>query len=127
MNKIINKIFSKVFNKNIDSVEFYLDPPNSGNTVHLQTCALSEIHPLKFVRPPRQFNSFKLRIKIEEQLKESKHTELNDFDNAWQQVLEDVKNNEMMIKIKKHLKELEIENNKLMKIYSDKIEIQWKV
>lgn len=128
MNNVINKKFSEVFNKNIEGVEFYLDPPNSGNTVHLQTCALFEIHPLKFVRPPRQFNHFKLRIKIEQgQLQVLEHTELSDFDNAWKHVLEDVKNDEMMIKIKKYLKELEIENNKLMIIYSDKIEMQWKV
>jgi len=33
----------------------------------------------------------------------------------------------MVIKTKKYLKELEIENKKLMEIYSQKIEMQWLV
>ena len=124
MNKIINKNFSEVFNKNVSGVEFYLDLPNSGNTVHLQTCALFEINPMEFDHPPREFGSFRLRIQNGDQIRDAQYTKLNDFDKVWQLVLEDVKNNNMIIKIKKYLAELEINNNKLMKIYSEKIGMQ---
>lgn len=128
MNKILNESFSKAFDKNIEGVGFYLAPPNSGNNVHLQTCVLFEIPPLKFVQPPQQFDHFELQIKKPDGTTErSSRTELNEFDNAWKQVLENVKSNEIMIKLKKCLTELKIENDKLMKIYSEKIGMQWNV
>lgn len=121
MGKIINKNFSDVFKKNVSGVEFHLDSPDSGDTVHLHDCAMSEIHPLNFYFHPRKFGGFKISTRNGNQVHHSLYEQQSSFDTAWNLVLEDVKNNEIIIKIKKYLKDLEIENEKLMKIYSDKI------
>ncbi|MGY5149063.1 MAG: hypothetical protein ACW9W3_03285 [Candidatus Nitrosopumilus sp. bin_68KS] len=127
LSKIINNNFSNAFSKNVQGVEFHLDSPNSGNTVHLHTYAMSELHPMELQSTTRKFGSFKLRTITGRQSEDMEYTELNLFDNVWKLVLEDVKKNELLIKTKQYLKDLKIENEKLMKTYSDKIEMQWKV
>lgn len=127
MNEIINGKFSEDFGKNVSGVEVHLGSPSSGDVVYLHRCAMSEIHPLEFKSTPEKFGSFKLQVRTGNTVHYSEYTQQNDFDNTWKRVLEDVKNNAVIIKIKKYLTELEIENRKLMKIYSDKIGMQWKV
>lgn len=126
INQIINKNFSNVFGKDVNGVELHMDHPNSGNTVYLYQHAMFETNPLES-KSSRKFGSFKLQIIEENKRNYLEFTNQESFDDAWRRVLEDVKNNEIMIKTKRYLKELETENLKLIKIYSEHIEMQWNV
>lgn len=126
-NEIINRNFSKHFGKDVSGVDFHLETPSSGNTVHLTNCAMFEIHPLEWNSPQIKFGSFRIQTRRGNQVDYTEYTQINDFDEIWKKVLEDVRNNNLMINIQKYLTDLEVENEKLMKIYSEKIEMQWKV
>lgn len=127
LSKIINNNFSNAFNKNVQGVEFHIDTPNSGNTIHLHTYAMAELHPMELQSTSHKFGSFKLKIITGKQSSNLEYTELSLFDDVWKLVIEDVKKNNLLSKIKQYLNDLKIENDKLMKIYSEKIEMQWKV
>lgn len=127
MNKIINKTFSEEFDKDISGVSFYLDELDSGNDIQLSSCALFEIHPMNFHSGQNTFGGYKLKTKLNNKISYSNHIDQSSFDATWGKILDDVKKNEMMIKIKKYLKDLDIENNKLMKIYSENIGMQLNV
>ncbi|MBL4654132.1 MAG: hypothetical protein JKY53_14905 [Flavobacteriales bacterium] len=128
LNEIIKKNFSEIFGENVDSVEIHLDIPNSGSTVHLPTCGLFGFHPLEFESSLRKFGSFKMHIRSEgNQLRHAEFKQQEDFDKVWRLVLNEIKHDDLIVKMNEYLKSLEIENNKLMKIYSEKIEMQWMV
>jgi len=128
LNEIIKKNFSEAFNENVDSVEFHTDIPNSGNTIHLPTCGLFGFHPIEFESSSRKFGSFKLQIRLEgNQIRHAEYKQQEDFDKVWRLVLNEIKHDDLIVKMNEYLKSLEVENRKLMKIYSEKIEMQWKV
>jgi hypothetical protein len=127
MNIIIKRNFSESFHKDVSGVNFYLDSIDSSNNVHLQSCAMFEIHPLDFNSGQNRFGGFKLQTRQGNKAFYSDHTDRASFDNTWEKVLEDVKKSDVKIKITRYLTELEIENSKLMKIYSEKIGMQWDV
>ena len=49
------------------------------------------------------------------------------FDNAWSNIISEAKLNQEVQKLQRIYAALKIENSKLLKIYSNKIGMQWKV
>lgn len=128
VNEIIKKHFSKELNENVDSVEIHLDFPNSGITVPLPTCGLFGINPLEFDPTSRKFGNLKMHIITEGN--KTIHREIKQhevFDKVWGLVINEIRRDDLIVKMNEYLKNLEIENRKLMGIYSKKIQMQWDV
>lgn len=126
---IINQIMIKIYEKNITMVEYRAETSEGTRHVDLVNCALLNIHP-KDYEPLSKPHS--IRIAYVEN--STKHEEIMDslekinlFHDGWVEINKKVEAVPDVKTMKNLVKEIEIENRKLLEISTERFGLQYKV
>jgi len=129
VDEIIKKHGTQVYGQKVVNIIFDVKlNVGGGGRPDLVGCAMQDIHPLDFYHQDGVVREITVRKEDDEEThRDSKFNDSILFDKAWLPILSEVKQNPDVENLKQLFSELKIENAKLMKIYSEKIEMQWKV
>jgi len=126
--KLIKKHMSTKFGKEIKEIRYWTKYENSSSESNLESCALFKIHPKSAVNmdaKPLQLDIFFEGEKDSVTTKSDVDYEL--FDSAWELIKNDIERDADVLKLKNLLESIQLENTKLLKIYGEKIAMQWNV
>lgn len=125
--RLIKESMSTAFGRKIKAIRYLVWDYDTSSDPNLIGCALFDLHPLDYYK---KFTRLQVDIQFSDENSMNAHKENEDFDKfdkGWQTVLQAVRENTDVKKLKNLLDEIMIENNKLLKIYGERIEMQWKV
>ena len=126
---IIYKYASDIFNKNqVFGIDYEIESSQGSGNVDLYGCALFNTHPLDFYRVRGILQNITIRFRDGNENQDNfKYFDNVLFDEMWELVISEVNQNDEIVWFKQIFEELKTENSKLMKIYSEKIGMQWNV
>jgi len=124
---IINKHASQVLGLSIRRIDCDVVSSRGSGNVDLMGCALFDVHPLEFYQDKGTLREFTITYTKDNATQDEKFDDSDILDQIWKLVIDDVKQNKEVQKLQEMFSQLKIENPKLMKIYSEKIGMQWKV
>jgi hypothetical protein len=131
INRLTNEIIitkaSEIYSKNVNDINYDIDSTQGNGRVELFDCALQTIHPLDYYRVKGTLRYIDVQFVDNAGQQSTRYIDNALFDKMWDLVIKEINQNDEIIKFKQMFERLKIENSELMKIYSEKIEMQWKV
>lgn len=125
--ELIKESMSTVFGRKVKSIRYLTKHRDAVQDPILIGCALFNIHPIDHVKEVER-----LQVDIQFSGEESMNAHKDDedfkkFDDGWKMILQSVNEDKDVQKLKSLLNEIMIENNKLLSVYKNRIEMQWRV
>ena len=124
--KIINNHVSNELGGGVTRVRYDVNYDNANSEVDLIGCVLSDEHPLDSYGEKSKMSMIEITRNRNSQ-RTATAEDGKKFDNAWSNIISEAKLNQEVQKLQRIYAALKIENSKLLKIYSNKIGMQWKV
>lgn len=128
INDILYKHASDIFDKkDVFTIEYEIESPNGNGNAELFGCALFSTHPLDFYRVRGKLRHILVRSRDGgNQINSTFHDNIL-FDKMWDLVIKEIDLKDEIMKIRQMFEQVKTENSKLIKIYSEKIGMQWNV
>lgn len=127
---IINKIASRIYNKNnVIGVGYFVGTQGETFATPLSNCVFCNIHP-KDIEPTRKPYSIQIDwIENTTQQRENmaSQEQIDKFNNAWDEIKKEAENDPDVKKMRELFEEIKKENLELLKIATEKFELQYKV
>lgn len=123
--QIIQQEATKFYGMHVENVSYYFDRNGSGSSPSLWDCLRTGEHPTKRHLQPYVSRHIELQISSASSKPLKNQQALADFDKLWEKMLNRVKTETNVTKLKDKAREIQKINDELRPIYEERIRKQW--